>query len=401
MSVRYFTTLAFFTSFAPLFAQAPPMPLPPTVLAQREAEVRLPFPEKLIPFDAKTLSVKRLNGSWQIWVNNELFRSFGENRDDANDVTRTLQELYPQRWGRIGTDRTVVEYGLTLNNEQKLSAPQVAGFARLLIAMDLKTLKVERVRGMWCLRDEGNLLLNFGQHRGDAEQALAVVQKYGFNRIGTVGRKEAVMTYFTSNPDGLAQASATLPPAVSFQMQANAMTRTGIPLPQFGLLGQQKRVDPSKLEYIGEMIAIDPRTIELRNEGQTIQLVHGRQVLATFAANDAFAAREAVRAIQESRLTEYCQFGTAGVSFFLSNGQAPRKMPFHTLGHRFDPNGTRTMQIRGTWHVTDGSGRPLAPAGSREEAEQLKELLRAFGFDQLSTFTSAGKTAMTVFIKAR
>lgn len=379
----------------------PPQPLPPTVLAKREAPVKLPRLENLQSIDPKTLAVKRLGGDWQIWVNDAVFKSFGDNVDDANDVARTLRELYPLRWGTIGTDRVVVEYGLTADNDQKLVAPQVAGFARSLTAMDMTTLRVERVRGMWCLRDEANLLLNFGQHKMDAEQALAVAKKYGFNRIGTVGRREPAMTFFTSAPDLLAPVAASLPSEVSFRMQVNAMTRTGIPLPVYGIMGERKAFDPNKVEYVGEMIPIDPRKCELRTVGRELVLACGRDVLARFDENDGYMAREAQRAVRDARLTEFCSFGTAGVTFFLSNGQAPRNLPMHALGNRFDLSSLRIVEARGQFYVAEANGKLIAPAGSRDEAETLIRLMRAFGFDQIATFASRGKPAMTVFVKSR
>jgi hypothetical protein len=400
MSRRPFAVFSFFASLTAAIAQTPPMPLPPTVLAKREVAVNLPRSENLRTIDPKTLSVKRLGGQWQLWADDAAFKTFGDKADDANDVARTLRELYPQRWGAIGTDRAVVEYGLTTDNDQKLVAPKVAGFARSLTAMDPKTLRVERIRGMWCLRDEANLFLNFGPHRGDAEQALAVAHKYGFNRIGTVGRREPAMTFFTSAPDGLTPASAKLPAGVSFRMQVDAMTRTGIPLPTFGILGERKRFDPATVEYIGEMTPIDPRKAELRNDAGGISLVCGGETLARFAVNDDFAARDAQRAVRDARLTELCRVGTAGCVFFLSNGQAPRNMPLHALGPRFDPSGLRTIDVRGVWHVADSLGRPLAAAGSRDDAEALRQLMRAFGFDQVATFGGA-KPVMTVFVKSR
>jgi hypothetical protein len=415
---RRFAAFAFFASFAPATAQAPPLPLPPTALAKAAEVVNLPRPENLEEIDPKTLSVKRVTGAWQLWANDKLFRTFGDAADDANDVARTIRELYPQRWGRIGTDRVVVEYGLTPDKDQNLVAPQVAGFARTFVAMDPKTLKVERVRGMWCLRDAGNLFLNFGLHRQDAEQALAVARKYGFNRIGTVGRKDAVMTFFTRQDEELALAVArasafnrpgdpkpapppvSLPANVTFKMQADAMTRTGIPLPAVGPLGERKFVDPAKAEYAGEMTKIDPRKVEARTEGGEIVLASGREVLARFGMDD-YTARDAVRVVRDARLTEFCKFGTAGVTFYLSNGQAPRNLPLHTLGPRFDPNGLRVQEANQKWYVATANNQLLFPAGSRPEAEALVKVVQAFGFDQLCTLGPGGKPAMVVLAKAR
>lgn len=394
---RRFATFAAFATLSPAVAQTPPRPLPEAVVAKPVA--KLPHEEKLETFDPKTIAVKRLAGAWQVWVNDKPFRSTGDSGDDANDLARTLRELYPQQWAKIGTGRPVVEYGLTLDNDQKLTAPQVAGFARTITAMDPKTLRVERVRGMWCLRDEGNLHLNFGAFQTDAEQALAVVRKYGFNRIGTVGRRDAVLTFFTSAPDGLVQ-PGKIPPAVVYRTQVEGMTRTGIPLPQVGLMGVRKTVNPLDVEYVGEMTKIDPRKAELRTDNGEVVLACGTEVLGRFGA-DEFTARDALRTVRDARLTEVCRFGTAGVTFFLSSGQAPRNLPLHTLGSRFDPAGLRLLEARGGWWVTDANGHPLLPAGTPDEAESLKRLMQAFGFDQIATVTAGGKVAMTIPAKAR
>lgn len=415
MVSRRFATFAAFACLPAALAQSPQLPPPveprarvlpadpatpaelPAAVAQKA--VKLPQIEKLEKIDPQTITVKRLAGAWQVWANEQPFRSFGDNGDDANDVARTLRELYPQRWAAIGTGRPVVEYGLTLDNDQKLVPPQVAGFAHTLTAMDRKTLRVEQVRGMWCLRDDANLLLNFGQFQQDAEQALAVAQKYGFNRVAAVGRRGPAMTFFTTAPDGPAQ-PAKLPPAISFKLQADAMTRTGIPLPQHGVMGERKAFNPATAEYAGEMTRIDPRKVEVRADGGEVVLASGQEVLGRFGADEA-AARDALRTVRDAKLTDLCRFGTAGVTFFLSNGQAPRNLPLHTLGQRFDPAALRVGEAGGRWWVLDASARPLFPAGTQQEAETLKKLLQAFGFDQMCTVTAGGKAAMTIPAKAR
>lgn len=415
MARRRFATFAAFASLTPALAQSPQIPppveprarvIPAEAATPRELPesltkpvVKLPQEEKLEKIDPQSIAVKRLAGAWQLWANDKPYRSFGDNGDDANDVARTLREIYPQQWAAIGTGRPVVEYGLTLDNDQRLVAPQVAAFARTLTAMDRKTLRVEQVRGMWCLRDDGNLLLNFGQFKPDAEQALAVAQKYGFNRIGTVGRKEAVLTFFTSGPEGLTQPQR-LPPAIAFKAQAEAMTRTGIPLPQYGVMGEKKAFNPATVEYVGEMTKIDPRKVELRTDGGEVVLASGQEVFGRFG-NDEYTARDALRTVRDAKLTDYCKFGTAGVTFFLANGQAPRNLPLHTLGPRFDPAALRVGEAGSKWWVLDANARPLLPAGTQQEAETLKKLVQTFGFDQVCTLGSGGKVAMTILARSR
>ena len=123
--------------------------------------------------------LKRLGGSWQVWAGQRLVRDFGNDETSAKDVARLLRELHPTEWARIGSPRPVVEYGL-INGRP----PVVGGFPKMTTPIDLRAVRVEAVKGVWCLRDDDNILFNFGTRRADAEQALAVVRKYGFNRIG-------------------------------------------------------------------------------------------------------------------------------------------------------------------------------------------------------------------------
>jgi hypothetical protein len=397
---KRFALFALFASLPTAAAQNPPItpdvPTEPRVRVIPAPETTLPrplptsilkpkLPEQLVAVDPKTVSVKRLNGQWELWVNDQAVRSFGDNGDDANEVARTLRELYPVRWGRIGSERTIVEYGLTLDNDQKLVAPEVAGFARSLITWNSKTLRVEQVRGMWCLRDNANLLLNFGTHQADAELALAVIQKYGFTTLGTVGRKEAVMTFFTRHV-GLPPTSSILPAAAQFKVQEDAMTRTGIPVPRLG--------------YAGEMTRIDPKKLETRNERGELSLLHGNEIIAKFG-NDDWAARDATRIIRDRQFTEFCKFGTAGVTFFLSNGKAPQNLPLHTLGPRFEPTRLQVRELQGKWWLVDQLGRQLLPASSQAEGEQLVKIVQAFGFDQLCHVYSGTKPLLTFLAKGR
>ena len=46
------------------------------------------------------------------------------------------------------------------------------------------------------LRDDRRTLFTFGQNQADARQTLAVVQKYGFTQVGTVGAGAPSMMVF-------------------------------------------------------------------------------------------------------------------------------------------------------------------------------------------------------------
>ena len=65
-----------------------------------------------------------------------------------------------------------------------------------------------------------------------------------------------------------------------------------------------------------------------------------------------FAARDALRAIQDSRFNEFCMVGSAGVTFFLVDGKAPTRVPYHVQGRRFDPNALKVAKHGEKWAIT-------------------------------------------------
>jgi hypothetical protein len=104
--------------------------------------------------------------------------------------------------------------------------------------------------------------------------------------------------------------------------------------------------------------------------------------------------------VQQGRYTEFCRFGTAGVTFFLTGGQPPASVPFFAQGARFDPQGLKVRELAGKWWVYDGS-RQLLPAGSAEEGEQLVKVIRAFGFNQLAQVGTTHRATLKFLARMR
>ena len=66
---------------------------------------------------------------------------------------------------------------------------------RKIISFNPAVLRVEQVAGTWCLRDDHVVLYNFGPSKADAETALAVCRRYGFNQLGFVGQPTPNLKY--------------------------------------------------------------------------------------------------------------------------------------------------------------------------------------------------------------
>ena len=185
-----------------------------------------------------------------------------------------------------------------------------AAAAKFVQQIDLRSARVEPVKGVWCVRDDETILFNFGTDKASAEQAIAVIRKYGFNRVGVVGAAaQPAMSYLFVSLD------ADRPKLGGGQLmlnaQVDALTRTGIPVPGVG--------------YTGEMVKIDAKKVEARKDGAEWVVAAGPEVLGRFGPTE-WAAREAARTVQDAKFTEFCRLGgTSGLTFFLRDGKPPAR----------------------------------------------------------------------------
>lgn len=355
----------------PLRATPPTMPGEPTLLPSHlQPEVTLPQKETLARIDPNGMSARRTGDRWSVVNGFVTVRDFGSDQAAAEEFVKVLRDLRPTDWGTVGTARVVVEYGLTSG-----AAQQPAFTPKTSVAIDPASLRVESVRGVWVVRDDDNILLNFGKEKGDAEQAVGVIRKYGFNRIGQVGAAGAGATFLFAQEVPAANKAKPKAPAptgvyadIQKAIQEEKLTRTGIAVPG------------EKGTAVGERIAIDPKAVELKRDKGDWKLVHGQDVLANFGPSE-WSGRDALKLVQDQRFTEFCRFN-AEVTFFLVNGQAPTKVPFAVQATRFDREAVKVKSASGgRYGLYEGSGRQLFACDSQKEAEQLLKLLQEHGFD--------------------
>jgi hypothetical protein len=358
----------------------------PTHIAQPQ-DVALPRPENKFPLNIGDLSLKRLRTGWQLWAGQRLLRDFGDNEMDGRDTLRVFRDLRPTEWVVIGAGKPIVEYGLVngrpplmagmpgsasdnsqANAQQGGGGPAVTGAgARQITPIDLRSVRVEAVQGVWCLRDEYNIHINFGADKPDADQTIAAVRKYGFNRVGVVGNPGPVMTYLFASPEQTVSLQKGPYVMAALQYQIDHLSKVGIPVAGLG--------------YVGEMVRIDPRAVSVRQDGSDWLVTAGGEVLGRFGPAE-WIARDAARTIQEAHFTEFCTAGSAGLTFFLVNGQAPTRVPYNVQGRQFDPHSLRVRVSGDHWAVTEG-GRTLVDCASPEEGETLIRLIQFYQFDQL------------------
>lgn len=375
----------------PLLAPTPTQPTStepgrlPTTLAP---EVTLPQKESLARIDPNTMSVRRVNDHWVVQNGTTTVRDFGTSRDDADEFVRVLRELRPNEWGSVGNPRVVVEYALTNG-----AAATPAFTPKTSVALDPMTLRAEAVRGVYVVRDDANILLNFGQAREDAEQAVAVIRKYKFNRIAQVGPAGSGATFLFAQE---VPASKLTPQQMQLTgayaqlarvMEEQKLTRTGI------------EIDGGKGGTVGERVVIDPKAVELKRDKGDWKLMHGADVLANFGPSE-WSGRDALKLVQDQRFTEFCRFN-ADVTFFLVNGQAPTRVPFAVQATRFDRDQLKVKRASGDkYALYEGLGRQVFVCDTEKEAEQLLKVIQQYGFDTSCQMGLGAKSSLRFLAKS-
>ncbi|MCZ2341729.1 MAG: hypothetical protein LC104_08020 [Bacteroidales bacterium] len=374
---------------APMPAQTPTAPQAvtpaqsgtPAVSGSPTGDPTIPLPqaENLFTIDPSNVLLRRQAGSWQLLAGSRLLHDFGDDRETAQEALRAMRGLRANQWGRIGSPRVVVEYGLVDG------APSPWATApRIWLPVDLSSLKAEQMRGTWVVRDRENILLNFGVSQADAHQAVAVAKRYGFNRLSFAGFPNPAAAFLFAGPPviGSRGGNDSLASIVTLAQERN-LQRTGIAVPGVG--------------YLGEQLTIHPHQVEVRKQAGTWVLAQGPDIVAAFGSAE-LTARAALRAVRDGRFTGYCQ--VAGLTFFLVNGAAPAREPFGVIGYRFSVDHLRIVErSSGQWELLDTSNRKLVSVATRAEAEQAAQVLRAFRFDTECRI-GTGESSLRFFVRS-
>ncbi len=341
-------------------------------LAQATANLK----ENLRTFDPQRVERQWHNGGWRLVAGDTILKEFSRDTE-AQQALRIIQELHLNQHGTVGTPQPIMEYWLADGQAPQGMTP---GFHPA--PFDAHSLRVEQVQGQSCVRDNLQVLFNFGAHADEAQQALAVIRKYGFTQVGYVGQPRPIMLVFTTSGTSLANQrlpqgsswfghsakpltplkpaetslvqpaahtdviqpgiTGTAPPAgpqqqsVPVQNPFDKTTTASISitkpntaaptvLPASRQLSSPNPLLPDMTD-LGDRVPIDYRQVQVQKDGEEWKLVQGAYTLASFGTNEA-DARKALDVVQFYRFTEHCLVGRPKpvFSYFLVRGQAPAR----------------------------------------------------------------------------
>jgi hypothetical protein len=412
-------------------------------------------PEELTQFDDRMAELQWANGRWQLWAGGELLKDFGRREADARQALQLVRELQLTQHGIVGSPRPMMEYWLSDGQ-----APHGLFPGLRTTPIDQRTLRVQDIQGYWCVRDGARVLFNFGPHQDQAEQALAVIHKYAFTKLGMIGQAPPSMLVFLGEPLGLPRMSLhDSPPLAGRVVTSRQMISTGLPaagmvaseMPQSSaqqttplppgvppttslppgaaqapavshlpggngstgnavspaLLSSARQLAPpttpaaSELEALAERVPLDYHQVRLQHDRLGWRLMCANYLVADFGS-DENAARRAELAFQAYRFTEQCLVGRPKpvLSYFLVNGRPPNGIPLGAQGVSFRPEELAVRQVDGGWAICTSTG-VLLPFGDKaEEARQALRVMQKQGFD---TFCHLGPwdRGMTILARVR
>jgi hypothetical protein len=355
-------------------------------------QVALVRAEKPVPLG--TIDVVSRNGNWQVMAGSTLFTNCGDDWKTAEKVANTLRalqlsevtndtaagrrDIQQTAWVGIGESRPVVGY-LTAKGE---AAREPVGILNPAMTIDMATVRAEQVRGVWVVRDYKSILLNFGQEQREAEQAVAAIHKYGFNRIGIIGSSDAAaLRYFFAQADDPRQPRAPVPNVAQVAMMELSLDGTGVDIPGVGTVGQKTNLDARKLT--------------VRKDGTDFVIANGPGVLAKFG-RDEWSARDALRILQQLNPTAVVRVGSPGITFFLNGAEVSNRLPFGTIGAAFESDRLTVRKTQdGVFHLYEPLGRDLATARTAEEMESIRAAIKHFKLNRTCQIGSTPATAMT------
>ncbi len=396
-----------------------PAPLPPLIPLPAPAET--PPVENLQSFDGRDARLVWNDRRWQIVVGERVLKDFGRRENDARGALRLIQDLELTQRGTVGAPAPVMEYWLSHGHGPTGITPGLRA-----LAIDLSSLRVEQIQAQWCLRDDLRILYNFGLRPQEAQRALAIVRKYGFDRIAVLGQAAPEMTVWlcsaepwnTSGPlasaHGRARPQKQANPSPGPQTMGSIVTAALPPLQEGGptlhrthLVAAKGARGADKMapslpgwDEQGEWIPFDWRQVQLRQEEGGWKLAAGSIVLACFGT-DAETAQQALAAVRHYRLTEQCRVGAPEPVFcyYLSNGQAPRGLMFGLPSIAFQPSKLSVERLGSIWALCEAQKVLILLGDQVEDARRLLEVIQHQQFDRIIQLGPPEHPAMTLLVR--
>lgn len=376
-------------------------------------------------FDPAKVELARHDRRWQLVHQGHVLKDFGPSEPEARLALRLIRELKLDGHGTVGGEaRPLMEYWLS-NGE----APRGAARGLRGVPLEPGRLRVEQVRGIWCLRDGPRVLFTFGDRADAAREALAVLQRHHFDHIAYVGQVAPSMYVFLRRPH---DDSPALPARGGRQIEVPRLSRVAkqpdgtpkaaVKAPNDGPVIEQiaspvvpplrhaaptrdwrsqPRLTPAQVAPPANHIVFDWRQAQLRQLSGEWVIQAGTQTLARFGGN-MHAGQLALSALRHYRFTEGRRVGDPAVVMYLPTAQSPRGVLLGLPSESFQPEQLAVKPIdAGRFALVHGQRVVLSMGGRKDDAEKLLKTVQAQGYDRFCQLGDPASDGMAFFVRSR
>lgn len=152
--------------------------------------------ENLVSFAPESLRLAWVNQNWQLRDGDVVLKDFGHREELARHTLMLIRQLRLDQYGTVGQPKPVLEYWLAQGK-----APQGNPMGLPVMTLDQAGLRAEQTYGQWCVRDTYRMLLNFGRDEGSARQAVAILKRHQFSRVGSLATMPPTLIFLRQPGD--------------------------------------------------------------------------------------------------------------------------------------------------------------------------------------------------------
>lgn len=310
--------------------------------------------EDCIAFDPTKVEAKLVSGSWKVVQGNMWMLDFGANgQANANKAADIIRHYRMNSQCFVGRPNAPFQYWLV--NGQSPVGP-FPGEDR--IPFNLNTVEVKQINGRWKIVDGDSWLFDFNTKKADADAALAIIKKYGFNSVCYVGRPNAPMQYLRKD--------------------LRLIVRPGL------TLGGMVKPDMGTAPRLPEdCLATHPNSVAAKLVSGSWKVVDGNEWVLDFGAGGNANAQKAVNIIKHYGMTSHCYVGrpNAPFQYWLVNGQSPVGAFPGEDSIAFDPNKLEVKMVNGTWKIVEALDHWMFDFGTHEDQARMGlQIIKMYGF---------------------
>ena len=146
--------------------------------------------ERCISFDPATAAVQQIQGAWSIVDGSSKLFNFSIDKVEADNSLAIIKHYTLNRSCFVGSPRPSFHYMLAGN-----AAPIGPFSGEDCRSFNPATTNVQQIKDNWTIADGDHLLFDFGADKTGADQAIAIIKKYGFTYSCMMARGRVDFVY--------------------------------------------------------------------------------------------------------------------------------------------------------------------------------------------------------------